>query len=190
MAFPWPPTRQRRPSPGAGAGAEGGGEPALAASTTVHAEQNRSFTTFTAGIGSWWPLGFHLGATEPAGMSIEPWTGGRWYESAMDGSEHAWGRITSWEPPRMLVATWEIDGHWRPDPDPSHAGEVVVRFRPAGPSQTAVDVRHCGFERVAGGMDMRHALAVGGTWDLLLARFARSAAAAPGGVTRGRRAAR
>jgi DNA-binding transcriptional ArsR family regulator len=192
VAFPWPPMRQRRPPAETGAGVAGGTVAPLVASAMVHAEQDRSFTTFTAGLGSWWPLGFHLGATEPAGVSIEPWTGGRWYEWTTDGSEHTWGRIMTWGRPRLLVATWEIDGTWRPDPDPSHASEIAVRFRPAGRRRTAVDIGHRGFDRLVGGVDVRQALAVGATWDLLLARFARSAAAgaAPDRPTPGHHASR
>jgi DNA-binding transcriptional ArsR family regulator len=176
-AFPWPPTRQRRQPQLDGAEVDSGGMPPLLASIVVDAGQDRSFTMFTAGIGSWWPLAFHLGPTEPTSFHIEPWAGGRWYERAADGLEHGWGRLATWDPPRLLIATWEIDGSWDPDPDSAHASEVVVRFHSIGPRRTVMDVEHRGFDRLVGGAEVRRGLAAGRTWDVLLSRLARCAAA-------------
>jgi DNA-binding transcriptional ArsR family regulator/uncharacterized protein YndB with AHSA1/START domain len=178
-AFPWPPTRRRRPPPRADDEVDTGSVTTspLIASTRIQAGQDRCFTVFTAGLGSWWPRAFHLGATEPAGVFIEPWTGGRWYERASSGDEYNWGRITTWDRPRLLIATWEIDSSWLPDPDPSHASEVVVSCQSVGRKLTTVAIEHRGFDRLVGGTDVHEALAAGETWSLLLARFARAAEA-------------
>jgi DNA-binding transcriptional ArsR family regulator/uncharacterized protein YndB with AHSA1/START domain len=179
-AFPWPPTRHRPLSPrDAVPGAAGGAALPVRSSTTVPARRERAFAAFTAGLRTWWPPGFHLGATEPVDFCLEPWAGGGWFERAADGSRCDWGRITTWDRPRRLVASWEIDGHWERDPDPAHAGEVAVRFRSSGPDQTVVHVEHRGFDRLVGGSELRQAFAAGVTWDLLLARFATSITAGP-----------
>ena len=54
-------------------------------------------------IDAWWPRGPHGDAGSPApGCVLEPRVGGRIYERTPDGTEHEWGEVTAWEPPRRL----------------------------------------------------------------------------------------
>ena len=84
-------------------------------------------------------------------MILESHEGGRWYERGVDGTECDWGRVLAWEPPSRVLFTWQINGDWQFDPDPTHASEIEVRFHADGPAQTTVEVEHRYFERLIGG---------------------------------------
>ena len=86
---------------------------------------------------------------------LEPHEGGRWYEQGTDHSQCDWGRVLVWEPPHRLVVTWQINGHWQYDPDPTHASEIEVRFRADGPDQTTVTLEHRHLERLVDGQALR-----------------------------------
>src|ERR1043165_8390958 len=108
----------------------------LRGKTTVNVPVEKAFRVFTESFDSWWPAQFHIGAGEMGQAVLEPRPGGRWFERGVDGTECEWGRVLVWEPPTRLVVTWQINGHWRYDPDPEHASEVEVRFIADGPEQT------------------------------------------------------
>ena len=109
---------------------------------------------------------------------LEPKAGGRWYEVGTDGSECEWGTVLVWEPPHRLVLTWQIDGDWGYDPDPSHASRVEVRFTPEGPDRTLVQVEHRNIERLASAEPLFEALSGEGGWVRVLAGFTTAAEAA------------
>ena len=69
-----------------------------------------AFEAFTGDFGRWWPYATHsLGRDEKvAGVVLEGGPGGRLYEIWKDGSEHLWGRITTWDPPHELCFSWHV----------------------------------------------------------------------------------
>jgi len=69
--------------------------------------------------------------------------------------------------------TWQINGHWQFDPDPTHASEIEVRFHADGPAQTTVEVEHRYFERLVDGENVHGAIRSGGGWPALLDSYAR-----------------
>jgi uncharacterized protein YndB with AHSA1/START domain len=150
--------------------------PPLTATVTVAAPVERAFRVFTDSFGRWWPAEYHLGQAEMATAVLEPRVGGRWYERGVDGSECDWGRVLAFEPPHRLVVTWQIDGHWRYDPDPAHASEIEVRFTADGPEQTTVELEHRLLERLVDGQALRDGITGGGGWTSLLERFAKAVA--------------
>ena len=85
---------------------------------------------------AWWPHQYHIGQSDVAEVILESHEGGRWYERGVDGTECDWGRVLSWEPPSRVLFTWQINGHWQFDPDPTHASEIEVLFVEDGPGQT------------------------------------------------------
>lgn len=106
----------------------------------------------------------------PAEIVYEPFVGGRWFERAADGTEHDWGRVLVWDPPRTLTLAWMVgaeDGRaWAFDPDPARASRAQVTFEPV-PGGTRVRVAHTGFERHgAGGERIRRGVATGWAADL------------------------
>ncbi len=130
----------------------------------VRTSPERAFSVFTERIGDWWRLSdMYIGAQPPVTAVVEPRVGGRWFERAADGTECPWGHVRVWDPPRLLVLSWEISADWRPDP--TATSEVEVRFAPED-GGTRVDFEHRGIESLA----LRDQLA--GGWPGLLQAFA------------------
>jgi len=147
-------------------------------SVLVEASQERAFDVFTAGFSSWWPLeSHHIGEAACAEAVIEPRAGGRWFERGVDGSECDWGRVLDWEPPARIRLAWMLGPQWRFDPDEEHATFVEVTFAPEGDA-TRVELVHSGFERLAGGDEIRTGVSAEGGWGSLLERYAESASRA------------
>lgn len=145
-------------------------------SLTVDVPQAQAFDVFTDGIDRWWPKEHHIGATPVVKEVIEPRKGGRWYTIHEDGTELTTGHMLVWDPPRRIVFTWEINGHWKPEPDAKLASEVEVRFMAEGPSRTRVEVEHRNFERmpdVEGAKGMRDGVDNG--WPGILDLFRKAA---------------
>jgi uncharacterized protein YndB with AHSA1/START domain len=106
----------------------------------VATSAERAFQVFSGEMSTWWPLAsYHIGTADATSVVIEPFVGGRWFERGVDGSECDWGRVRTWDPPRLLVLSWEISGDWQHDP--SIQTEVEVRFTAEGAS-TRVDLEH------------------------------------------------
>jgi uncharacterized protein YndB with AHSA1/START domain len=95
--------------------------PAIRGTRTIGVPIELAFRVFTGSFGSWWPAEYHIGTADMAEAIIEPRDGGRRYGRGVDGSECDWGRVLAWDPPRLLVVTWQINGKWQYDPDPEHA---------------------------------------------------------------------
>lgn len=109
---------------------------------TVPWSPERAFARFTEEIGSWWPLETHsVGRSKAVACAFEPRRGGRLYETSEDGSEHVWGNVTVWEPPRRVAFTWH------PGRDPETKQVVDVTFEPAGDG-ARVRLVHAGWERL------------------------------------------
>ena len=132
----------------------------------------QAFEVFTRRFDTWWPPQFHIGAAEVDQIILEPRVGGRWYERGTDGSECDWGRVLDWEPPHRVLFTWQINGSFQFDPDPTHASEIEVRFHADGPEQTVVEVEHRHLDRLVGGETIRATIEGGGGWPLLLEGYA------------------
>ena len=49
-------------------------------SIIVQADPERSFASFTGGIGHWWPRSKSIGSSPQSDVILEPRVGGRWYE--------------------------------------------------------------------------------------------------------------
>ncbi|AEA26505.1 Activator of Hsp90 ATPase 1 family protein [Pseudonocardia dioxanivorans CB1190] len=148
--------------------------PPITGSVSLAVPVEHAFAVFTGDINTWWPHQFHIGAADIAEVILEPRVGGRWYERGVDDSECDWGRVLVWEPPHRIVFTWQINGTWQYDPDPTKASEIEARFRSDGDHQSIVDVEHRLFERLDGGDAIRGAINGGGGWALLLEGYATS----------------
>lgn len=68
----------------------------------------------------WWRADFYT-APEPRRFTIEPWAGGRMFESGAGGVEVLWGNIASIVPGRRL----DVVGHLTP----SYGGPATTMFR-------------------------------------------------------------
>ena len=129
----------------------------------------RAFALFTDGIADWWPLATHSVAGEQAvGSFFEPRIGGRLLETAADGSQHAWGTVREWDPPRRLALTWH------PGRAPDTAQELSVEFSPEG-DRTRLRLVHTGWERLGDEGRAERATYEPG-WDFVLGRYLENAA--------------
>lgn len=88
---------------------------------------------------------------------LEGREGGRWYERSVDGRECDWGRVLVYEPPGRLVLSWAITPNFTPEPDPSKASEVEVRFTSLEGSRTRVELEHRELERHGEGWEQLRA---------------------------------
>ena len=140
-------------------------------SVTVNAAPEQAFEAFAARIGSWWPRSHSIGGSPMASVTIEPFAGGRWYETGADGSECAWGRVLAWEPPHRLLLAWQIGADWKYDPE--LITEVEVTLAADGPNRTRVELEHRHLERM-GDKAQAVADAVGSPngWSAVLAQYA------------------
>ena len=140
------------------------GELVIRKAVNVAVPPERAFETFTAGIATWWPLPTHsVGGEDSATVAIERREGGRVYETTRDGTEHEWGVVTAWNPPRRFACTWH------PGYSPDEAQDLDVLFVADG-SGTRVELTHAGWER-RGDKAGPVADAYDSGWELVLGRF-------------------
>ena len=152
--------------------------PPITGTATVAVPIDEAFRVFTGSINSWWPHQFHIGQADVDEVVLEPHENGRWYERGVDGSECDWGRVLVWEPPNRLVFTWQINGSWQFDDDPTHASEIEVTFTADGPDRTVVALEHRHLDRLVDGQALRNGIAEGGGgWSGMLELFAKEAEA-------------
>lgn len=136
----------------------------------VPGSAREAFDLFTGRIDEWWPKdAFSVGGEECAQVRLEGRLGGRVYEVTTDGTEHEWGRVTSWEPGRRLAMTWY------PGSTSERATAVEVTFWETS-SATEVRLLHDGFVAYGeGAKDARDRYDSG--WDVVLARLPHEPAA-------------
>lgn len=123
----------------------------------------RAFDTWTRRCGVWWPPA-HTVSGDPAAITLEARPGGRIFERARDGTEHDWGEILDWEPPRRLRYRWHLFF------DPSEATEVEITFKAAA-AGTAVRLEQRGWERLGDAGPARRAK-TDTVWHALAPAFA------------------
>lgn len=134
----------------------------------VNAPIERAFDVFAARIGEWWHKEHSIAReTTQADVVIEPRAGGRWYEVGADGSEHLWGRVLAYDPPRRLLLAWQLTREFQYDPE--FETTVEVRFEERD-GMTIVEFEHRDLERM--GADAVQLLeGMDGGWAMLLGLF-------------------
>ncbi len=130
-----------------------------------------AFTSFTDGMAAWWPHETTWSGDVLETIGVEPRVGGFCFERGPHGMRLDWGRVTVWEPPHRLMFTWQIGADRTPEPDPTHASEVAVRFEADGDG-SHVTFEHRGFGRHAGDTAAyRDGMASDAGWPRILDRF-------------------
>ncbi|HUH11857.1 MAG TPA: SRPBCC family protein [Longimicrobiales bacterium] len=139
--------------------------PPVEKSIVVPVDVEGAFRRFTAEMGRWWPLAAHsVGGERAVAVVFEERAGGRIYEREADGTEHDWGRVVAWEPPRRFVMTWH------PGRAPETAQELEVRFSAEQGGGTRVELAHRGWERLGERAEEARRQYLPG-WDGVLERF-------------------
>jgi uncharacterized protein YndB with AHSA1/START domain len=140
-------------------------------SITVSASPPQAFEVFARHIDRWWPHSHSIGSAPMSGVTIEPFAGGRWYETGADGSECNWGRVLAWEPPYRLLLAWQIGGDWKFDPD--LVTEVEITLTEEGANRTRVDLEHRHLERMGDkAQTMAESIGSPNGWSAILAQYA------------------
>ena len=124
----------------------------LLVSLRVRSTPERAFEVFTKEIGLWWRPNTLFGFTAgpPGKLSFEPGIGGRLIETQSRGDVFEIGRVTAWNPGRLLAFSWR-QASFAPD----EITEVEVRFEPIG-DETRVTVEHRGWDSVPQAHVARH----------------------------------
>lgn len=139
----------------------------------VKAPIAHAFDVFTAGLTSWWPPGHGIGPRPIEKVELEPRLGGRWLETAADGTETVVATIIAWDRPRRFVLLWQVNARWQPDA--TMRSEVELRFTAEDAATTMVSLVHHKLETLGpeDGASMRTDVARG--WPIRLERFAAAA---------------
>jgi uncharacterized protein YndB with AHSA1/START domain len=143
-------------------------------SLVVNAPASHVFAVFTERQDTWWPRAHHIGSCAEFTAIVEPRVGGRWYERGKDGSECDWGKVLTWEPPKRLVMTWDINSEWKYDP--AIATEVELKFIAESAERTRVELEHRKLERYGDKAEMMRGLFDGPeAWEGMLKLVAKAA---------------
>jgi len=129
----------------------------------VQAPPAKAFRMWTAHTGLWWPKD-HTITGDPASVIFEPYVGGRIIESADDGAQHVWGRVTTWDEPRRLEFSWHLFF------DETVATRVSLTFEDLGDA-TRVRLENSGFAALADAGAVRRER-TGSAWSYITTTFA------------------
>ena len=134
----------------------------------VNAPIDRAFAVFATRMGDWWHKEHSIAqGTTQKDVVIETRAGGRWYEVGADGSEHDWGKVIAYDPPRRLVLAWQLTRDFAYDPAFETTVEVNFEERDG---RTVVNFEHRDLERM--GADAVELLeGMDGGWGMLLGLF-------------------
>jgi len=138
---------------------------AIRKTITVNVPIDRAFEVFATRMGEWWHKEHSIAkGTTQADVVIEPRTGGRWYEIGADGSEHQWGRVIAYDPPRRLVLAWQLTRDFIYDPEFETTVEVTFEEQAGA---TLVTFEHRDLERMgADAVELFESM--DGGWGMLL----------------------
>jgi uncharacterized protein YndB with AHSA1/START domain len=143
-------------------------------SVTVACSPAQAFRVFVEEIGTWWIRSHSIAPSGMAGLTVEPFVGGRWYETGVKGEICQWGEVMSWDPPGRLVLIWRLNAEFAYDP--ALHTEVEVSFTPEGKG-TRVVLEHRGLEAYgAQAAALRESIDSPRGWHALVESFARATA--------------
>ncbi len=124
----------------------------------------RAFEVWTDEFSRWWPHSHSVSGDPAAEIVLEPGLGGRIFERTPDGTEHDWGEVTLWDPPRRLGYLWHIRR------DRADATEVLLSFDDGRDGTTRLTIVHTGWERLGADAQRWRDANVGG-WSSLLPHY-------------------
>ena len=120
---------------------------ALTVSVEIRLGAELAFERFSRGVQDWWPRDYTWSGESLQEIRIEPRVGALCTEIGPHGFRCDFGRILDVAPGQHLVFTWQIGFDRVPQPVPSSASEVEVRFEEIGVDRTRVTLTHRHFAR-------------------------------------------
>ncbi|MCW2600215.1 MAG: ATPase [Frankiales bacterium] len=138
----------------------------------VAAAPERAFEVFTSGIDRWWTRSHHVQSGELKEIGVDAFVGGRLWEQNDAGDVCTWGRVLTWDPPRVFAFSWLIGPGWDvPGPD-ALGSRVTVTFTPTAKG-TLVELVHDELEVHGPGWEsIRDGVGSDGGWPAGLRQFA------------------
>src|SRR4029453_1175919 len=67
-----------------------------------------AFDTWASKTSMWWTRSHSMSSAQGLVVTFESRPGGRICERTPDGTEHDWGEVPAWEPPRRLAYLWHL----------------------------------------------------------------------------------
>lgn len=124
-------------------------------SVRVEVPQEAAFRLFTKEIDRWWRRGlkYRVAGTDRGIIHLEPWVGGRLFESFQVGAETKifdTGKVTLWQPPSRLRFEWRAVPFTAEEKT-----DVDVSFEATG-GATLVTVTHRGWSSIRPDHPVRH----------------------------------
>lgn len=107
----------------------------------VDASPSHAFDVWVRRPSMWWPKSHSHAGDGELSVVFEERVGGRIYERSADGTEHAWGEVTEWDPPHRISYLWHLFF------DRSEATSITLTFTPEGEG-TSVRLVQDGFDRL------------------------------------------
>jgi uncharacterized protein YndB with AHSA1/START domain len=148
-------------------------ESAIRTEIVVEAPLDRAFQVFTEDFDKIKPREHNMLGVDIQETVFEPREGGKIYDRGVDGSEFQWARVLAFEPPNLVVFSWDLNPQWQIESDLAKTSEVEVRFTADGPERTRVELEHRHLDRHGEGWEGERAAVEGeGGWPLYLQRFA------------------
>ncbi|WP_249670544.1 MULTISPECIES: SRPBCC domain-containing protein [Cellulomonas] len=130
---------------------------------TVRADQAATFDVLVNEIGAWWPVtGFSLGGPRVRDVHLDGRAGGLLVERWDDGTQHPWGEVLVWDPPRRLVTSWLVT---------ATSTEVELRVLALGPGLCRVEVEHRGWEALEPSQAQAGRASYRDGWPVVLGRL-------------------
>jgi hypothetical protein len=115
---------------------------------TVNAPVTAAFDAFFDRMNEWSPSEHSLSGGRRRSLVIEPFAGGRWYETAENGTVCEWGRVVEWDRPRRALLLWQIGSNFTYNPE--IRSEVEVSFSAISENQTSVVFEHRHLDQLGG----------------------------------------
>ncbi len=148
---------------------------AVRTSVEVFAPPAHAFEVFTAGIDSWWTRAHHVQSGQLKEIGVDPYVGGRVWETNDAGDECTWGRVSTWDPPRVFAFSWLIGPDWAIPAADAVGSRVTVTFAPTD-TGTHVELVHDQLDAHGPGWEsVRDGVGSDGGWPAGLRQFAAAA---------------
>lgn len=144
----------------------------------VPCSQRTAFELFVNDMESWWPLDrFSVSAMtkhRSRALRVEAREGGTITEIAHDGSEHLWGRITTYDPHGYLAMDFHIS---HPDYPKGDFTLVEIDFIPLADERTQVRLTQSNWEALGDMAEMARG-GYGSGWSVIFEERYKAACAA------------
>jgi uncharacterized protein YndB with AHSA1/START domain len=146
---------------------------AVCCKTVVPFSTAAAFEKFRHDITQWWPREFTWSGEGLEALYFEGRKHGMFWERGPEGFRIDMARVMRWVPPERMVLRWHVGPNMMPEPNPSRASEVEIKFIAEEPGRTRIEVEHrCFSNHGAGAEGYRAVMGSVKGWPMILKAFA------------------